>query len=71
MEKQIISVLCLCRERGQCCKKKNGSGSEGCQCVHRFLSSGSGHEKDEGGFIQTVQTQPNMQYRDSIQDLKL
>ena len=51
--------------------KKNGSGSEGCQCVHRFLSSGSGHEKDEGGFIQTVQTQPNMQYRDSIQEFKL
>ena len=51
--------------------KKNGSGSEGCQCVHRFLSSGSGHEKEEGGFIQTVQTQPNMQYRDSIQEFKL
>ena len=48
MEKQIISVLCLCRERGQCCKKKNGSGSEGCQCVHRFLPKGSSHEKGGG-----------------------
>ena len=29
-------------------KKKNGSGSEGCQCVHRFLPKGSSHEKGGG-----------------------